>query len=324
MTKTMTYVEAIRDAQRLEMERDPNVFIAGEDVALIGSPFGQTAGILEEFGPERILDTPISESQIIGLGVGAAAMGLRPIVCIDFMDFIGCCTDEVVNQAAKLPYMLGGQISLPMVIRTNIGGGINAAAQHSQCLEAMFTSIPGLKIVTGGTPADVKGLLEGAVRDNNPVLVLEHKAAGGLTGEVPEGEYVLPIGKAAVKRPGTDVTIVTYSTMIYKCLAAAETLAQAGISAEVIDLLSLVPLDKECILKSVEKTGRAVIVHEAVEFGGFGGEIAAIIADEGFDLLNAPVKRVGAPFTPVPFSAVLEKEYQPSEEKIVSVVKSLF
>jgi pyruvate/2-oxoglutarate/acetoin dehydrogenase E1 component len=320
----MTMVEAIRDAQRLEMLRDPNVFLAGEDVAVMGSPFGQTAGLLEEFGPERVLDTPISEAQIIGLGVGASAMGLRAILSIDFMDFMGCCMDEVMNQAAKLPYMLGGQITLPMVIRTNIGGGIGAAAQHSQCFEAMYTHIPGLKIVAGSNPADAKGLLESAIRDNNPVIVVEHKAMGGVTGEVPEGEYLVPIGKADIKRVGNDVTLISWSSMVNKCLAASETLAENGIDVEVIDLRSLIPLDKDCILNSVEKTGKVVIVHEAVEVSGYGAEIAAMIADKGFDFLDAPIKRVASPYTPVPFSGVLEREYQPNEAKIVSTVKSLF
>jgi len=322
--KKMTMVEAIRDAQRLEMLRDPNVFLAGEDVAVMGSPFGQTAGLLEEFGPERVLDTPISEAQIISLGVGASAMGLRAIVPIDFIDFMGCCMDEVMNQAAKLPYMLGGQIRLPMVIRTNIGGGIGAAAQHSQCWEALFTHIPGLKVVASSNPADAKGLLEAAIRDNNPVIVIEHKALGGMTGEVPEGEYIIPIGKADIKREGTNVTIISWSAMVNKCLAAAEELAKDGISAEIIDLRSLIPLDKDCIFDSLEKTGRVVIVHEAVEVGGYGGEIAAMIADKGFDLLDAPVKRVASPYAPVPFSAVLEREYQPNEAKIIAAVRSLF
>lgn len=324
LMKKMTMVEAIIDAQRLEMLRDPNVFLAGEDVAFMGSPFGQTAGLLEEFGRERVLDTPISESQIISLGVGASAMGLRAIVPIDFMDFMGCCMDEVMNQAAKLPYMLGGQITLPMVIRTSIGGGIGAAAQHSQCMEALFTHIPGLKVVAGSNPADVKGLLSAAIRDNNPVIVVEHKALGGMKGDVPEGEYVLPIGVADIKRAGTDVTLISWSSMVNKCLAAAEDLAKDGINAEVIDLRSLIPLDKECILNSVAKTGRVVIVHEAVEIGGYGGEIAAMIADKGFDFLNAPVKRVASPYAPCPFSAVLEREYQPNEAKIIAAVKSLF
>jgi pyruvate dehydrogenase E1 component beta subunit len=319
----MTYVEAIRDAQYVEMKRDPNVFLAGEDVALMGSPFGQTGGLLEEFGPERVLDTPISESQIISLGVGAAAMGLKAIVPIDFIDFMGCCTDEVINQAAKLTYMLGGQVSIPICIRTNIGGGIGAAAQHSQCLESLYAHIPGLKICGGANPADTKGLLESAIRDPNPVIVLEHKTLNGMTGEVPEGEYLVPIGKADVKREGTDVTIISWSSMVNKSLNAAEELQKEGINAEVLDIRTLIPLDKDAVLESVAKTSRVVIVHEAVEIGGYGGEIAAIIADEGFDLLDAPIKRVASPWTPIPFSGVLEANYQPNEAKIVAAVKSI-
>jgi pyruvate dehydrogenase E1 component beta subunit len=320
----MTYVEAIIDAQRVEMRRDPDVFLAGEDVAFLGSPFGQTAGLLEEFGPERVLDTPISESQIISLGVGASAMGLRAIVPIDFMDFMGCCADEVINQAAKLTYMLGGQVKVPMVIRTNIGGGIGAAAQHSQCLEALFTHIPGLKVVAGSNPADAKGLLESAIRDDDPVIVLEHKGLNGMSGDVPEGECPIPIGVADVKREGRDVTIISWSSMVNKSLNAAEILAKDGLDAEVVDIRSLIPLDRDGVFKSIEKTNRVVIVHEAVKIGGYGGEIAAMIADEGFDLLDAPIKRVASPFTPVPFSAALERHYQPNEEKIIEAVKSLF
>jgi pyruvate dehydrogenase E1 component beta subunit len=211
-----------------------------------------------------------------------------------------------------------------MVIRTNIGGGIGAAAQHSQCFEAMYTHIPGLKIVAGSNPADAKGLLESAIRDNNPVIVVEHKAMGGDTGEVPEGEYLVPIGKADIKRAGNDVTLISWSSMVNKCLAASETLVDDGIDVEVIDLRSLIPLDKACILESVEKTGRVAIVHEAVEVSGYGAEIAAMIADKGFDSLDAPIKRVASPYAPVPFSGVLEREYQPNEEKIVKTVKSFF
>lgn len=320
----MTYVDAIRDAQRVEMLRDPNVFLAGEDVALMGSPFGQTGGLLDEFGAGRVLDTPISESQIISLGVGASAMGLRAIVPIDFCDFMGCCMDEIMNQAAKLTYMLGGQISIPMAVRTNIGGGIGAAAQHSQCLEALFTHIPGLKVVSSSNPKDAKGLLAAGIRDNNPVIVIEHKTLNGMTGDVPEGEYVTPIGVAETKVEGDDITIVSWASTLNKCVTAAEELAKDGINAEVIDLRSLIPWDKDAVLKSVEKTGKLLIAHEAVEVGGFGGEIAAYVADVGFDFLDAPIKRVGAPFTPVPFSGVLEQNYQPNEERIIAAVKSLF
>ncbi|MDR1726907.1 MAG: alpha-ketoacid dehydrogenase subunit beta [Acidobacteriota bacterium] len=320
----MTYVDAIRDAQRQEMLRDPNVFLAGEDIALMGSSFGQTAGLYAEFGAERVWDTPISEGQIVSLGVGAAAMGLRPVLSLDFCDFLGCCFDEILNQAAKMTYMLNGQTSLPLVIRANLGGEIGAAAQHSQCLEALFTHIPGLKVVASSGPRLAKGLLAQAIRDDNPVMCFEHKGLNGMSEEVPEGEYVVPFGKAEVRREGGDVTILTWSKMLHKCLAAAATLADEGIGAEVIDLVSLCPLDMDAVLGSVCKTGRVVIAHEAVETGGFGGEIAARLADEAFDYLDAPVKRVGSPFTPVPFSSALERNYQPSEGKVVAAVKSLF
>jgi pyruvate dehydrogenase E1 component beta subunit len=320
----MTYVDAIRDAQRQEMLRDPKVFVAGEDVALMGSSFGQTAGLYDEFGAGRVLDTPISEGQIVSLGVGAAAMGLRPVLSLDFCDFMGCCMDEVLNQAAKMTYMLNGQVGMPLVIRANIGGEIGAAAQHSQCLEALFTHIPGLKVVSSSSPRNAKGLLSQAIRDDNPVIVLEHKALNGMSGEVPEGEFAIPFGKAETRREGRDVTILSWAKTLLKCISAAEELEKDGIDAEVIDVVSLYPLDMDGILASVEKTGRAVIAHEAVETGGFGGEIAARLADEGFDLLDAPIKRVGAPFTPVPFSAALERLYQPNEDRILAAVRSLF
>lgn len=319
-----TYIEAIRETQSAEMQRDPDVFIAGEDVGVMGSAFGQTAGLLKEFGMQRVVDTPISESAIIGLGVGAAAMGLRPILVIDFIDFMAVCMDEVLNQASKLRYMLGGQVKIPLVIRSQIGAGIGAAAQHSQSLEAFFTHMPGMKTVAAATPGDVKGLLTAAIRDDNPVLFIEHKTLARFEGEVPENDYVIPFGKADIKRAGSDVTIVSWSAMVHKCLAAAESLSKEGIDAEVIDIRSLIPLDRECILNSVGKTGKLVIVHEAVETSGYGAEIAAMVADQGFDLLDAPIKRVAAPFTPVPFSPVLEKEWVVNEEKIINAVKSLF
>ncbi|MGD0152288.1 MAG: alpha-ketoacid dehydrogenase subunit beta [Thermacetogeniaceae bacterium] len=320
----MTYAEAIRDGMRQEMKRDHNVYLYGEDVGIFGGCFGVTAGLFQEFGPERVIDTPITETAIVGSAVGAAAAGLRPIAEIMFVDFMGVCMDEILNQAAKMRYMFGGKAKLPMVVRTPCGAGFSAAAQHSQTLEAWFTHIPGLKVVMPGTPADGKGLMEAAIRDDNPVIFIEHKVLLGVKGEVPEGEYLVPIGKADIKRAGTDVTIVAWSLMLSKALAAAESLAQEGISAEVLDPRSLVPLDKEAILNSVKKTGKLVIVHEAVRTSGFGGEIAAIVADEGFDFLDAPIKRVTAPDTPIPFSPVLENAYIPSEEKIIKAVKELF
>lgn len=321
--KEMTYAEAIREGMRVEMKRDPNVYIWGEDVGKFGGCFGVTSGLFEEF-PGRVLDTPISETAIVGAAVGAAAAGLRPIAEIMFVDFMGVCMDELFNQAAKMRYMFGGKAKIPMVLRTPCGAGMGAAAQHSQSMEAWFTHIPGVKTVMPSTPADAKGLLAAAVRDDNPVMYIEHKQLLGVKGEVPEGEYIIPLGKADIKKEGSDVTIVAWSWMVHKALAAAETLAQEGINAEVLDLRTLVPLDTESILKSVGKTGKLVIVHEAVKTGGFGGEIAAIVAEDGLDLLDAPIKRVAMPFTPIPFSPVLENAVIPSEEQIVAAVKSLF
>jgi pyruvate/2-oxoglutarate/acetoin dehydrogenase E1 component len=321
--KKMTYAEAIRDGMRVEMQRDANVYIAGEDVGKFGGCFGVTAGLFDEF-PGRVLDTPISETAIVGHAVGAAAAGLRPIVEIMFIDFMGVCMDELFNQAAKMRYMFGGKAKVPMVVRTPCGGGMTASAQHSQCIEAWFTHIPGIKTIMPSTPADAKGLMAAAIRDDNPVMYIEHKQLLGMSGEVPEGEYIIPLGKADIKRAGSDVTIVAWSWMVHKALAAAEQLAKEGISAEVVDLRTLVPLDKECILQSVAKTNRLVVVNEAVRTSGFAGEIAAIVVEEGFDLLDAPIVRVTALDIPVPFNAKLEAVYLPNETKIVTAVKSLF
>ncbi len=319
----MTYAEALRDAMRQAMLKDPNVYLLGEDVGAFGGCFGQTGTLFEEFGPKRVVDTPITETAIIGSAVGAAAAGLRPIAEIMFIDFMGVCMDEVLNQAAKMRYMFGGKAKLPMVIRTPCGAGISAAAQHSQSLEAWYAHIPGIKVVMPATPADAKGLLMSAIWDDNPVLYIEHKVLLGMKGEVPEGEYTTPIGKADIAREGSDVTIITWSAMLYKALAAAEQLAAEGISAEVIDIRTIAPLDKDAILNSVAKTGRAVILHEATLTGGFGGEISAILADEGFDYLNAPIKRVAAPDCPVPFSPVLEQAWVPNEAKVIAAVKEI-
>ncbi len=321
--KKMTYAEAIRDGMRVEMHRDAKVYIAGEDVGKFGGCFGVTAGLFDEF-PGRVLDTPISETAIVGHAVGAAAAGLRPVVEIMFIDFMGVCMDELFNQAAKMRYMFGGKAKVPMVVRTPCGGGMTASAQHSQCIEAWFTHIPGIKTIMPSTPADAKGLMAAAIRDDNPVMYIEHKQLLAMSGEVPEGEYVIPLGKADIKRTGSDVTIVAWSWMVHKALAAAEQLAKEGISAEVVDLRTLVPLDKECILQSVAKTNRLVVVNEAVRTSGFAGEIAAIVVEEGFDLLDAPIVRVTALDIPVPFNAKLEAVYLPNETKIVAAVKSLF
>ncbi|HWQ77105.1 MAG TPA: alpha-ketoacid dehydrogenase subunit beta [Syntrophomonas sp.] len=322
--KKMNYGEAIAEAMLLEMRKDPTVFLLGEDVGLIGGGFGASQGLYAEFGRERVIDSPISETAIIGAAVGAAAVGLRPIAELMFVDFIGVALDEILNQAAKMRYMFGGKAKVPMVMRAASGAGMNCAAQHSQSLEATLTHIPGIKVIMPSTPADAKGLLTAAIRDDNPVMFLEHKMLYGMKGDVPEGEYVIPIGKADIKRAGSDVTIVTWSLMVHKALAAAETLSKEGISAEVLDLRTLSPLDTDAIFSSIRKTGRLVIVHESVEYGGFGGEIAALVADECFDLLNAPIKRVAAPFSPVPYSPALESEYVPNEDKIIKAVKELF
>ncbi len=319
----MTYAEAIRDGMRVEMQRDPNVFLWGEDVGCFGGCFGVTGKLYEEF-PGRVIDTPISETAIVGAAVGAAAAGLRPIAEIMFIDFMGVCMDELFNQAAKMRYMFGGKAKIPMVVRTPCGAGVSAAAQHSQSMEAWFTHIPGVKTVMPSTPADAKGLLAAAIRDDNPVVYIEHKQLMGVRSEVPAGEYVIPLGKADIKREGSDVTIVAWSWMVHKALAAAEALAAEGIQAEVLDPRTLVPLDKAAILQSVSKTSKLVIVHEAVRTGGFGGEIAAIVAEEGLDYLDAPIKRVTMPDVCIPFSPVLEQAVLPSEEKIIQAVKSLF
>ena len=321
--KTMTYGQAICDGMAVEMRRDPKVYVVGEDVGMFGGGLGVTLGLLEEFGPRRVRDSPLSETAIVGHAVGAAAAGLRPIAEIMFDDFLGIVLDELGNQAAKARYMFGGKMKIPMVLRASCGAGIRAAAQHSQSLEAWCAHVPGLKTVAPSSPADAKGLICAAVRDDNPVVFLEHKLLLGVTGDVPEGEYLVPLGKAEVAREGDDVTLVTWSAMVQQSLKAAELLAAEGVSCEVIDLRTIVPLDTEAILESVAKTHRLVIVHEAVRTGGFGAEIAAMVADEGFDYLDAPIKRVTAPDTPVPFSPVLEDAYLPNADKIKAAVLNL-
>ena len=300
--REITYAEAIREALREEMKRDERVYIIGEDVGRFGGCFGVTKGLWEEFGGERVKDTPISETAIIGSSVGAAATGMRPVPEIMFCDFMGVAMDEITNQAAKMRYMFGGKVKLPMVVRTPVGGGLSAAAQHSQSLEAWFTHLPGLKVVMPSTPYDAKGLLKAAIRDDNPVIFLEHKMLYGVKGEVPEEEYIVPLGVADVKREGKDITIIATSMMVHKSLEAAKELEKEGISVEVIDPRTLYPLDEEKILESVKKTHRAIVVHEAVERSGFGGEIVAIIMEKAFEYLDAPVKRVCAINTPIPFS----------------------
>ncbi|MFH1351613.1 MAG: alpha-ketoacid dehydrogenase subunit beta [Pseudomonadota bacterium] len=316
------YMQAINQALISEMERDPSVFIAGEDVAT-GGVFAVTRGILERFGEKRIRNTPISESAIIGLGVGSALTGLRPVVEIMFMDFIACCMDQIINQAAKARYMFGGKMSVPMVIRTPGGAGLGAGPQHSQCLEALFAHIPGLKVVLPSTPYDAKGLMISSIRDNNPVVFVENKMLYGVKGEVPAEAYTIPLGKTDVKRVGEDITIVALSYMVKIALEAADDLEKEGIKAEVVDPRTISPLDKETIIESVKKTGRLLIVHEAVKHCGFGAEVAAIVAEEAFDFLDTPIVRIGAPFMPVPFSKGAEGKYMPSKERIVSKVKEI-
>jgi len=321
--RKMTVAEAIREALRLEMKRDERVFIMGEDVGKFGGCFGVTQGLYEEFGPERVKDTPISETAIIGSAVGAAATGMRPVPEIMFCDFLTVPMDQLVNQAAKMRYMFGGKAKIPMTVRVPVGAGMSAAAQHSQCLEAWFIHVPGLKVVMPSTPADHAGLLISSIRDDNPVMFFEHKMLYGIEGEVPDEIEPIPLGKADIKREGEDVTVIATSMMVYKSLEAAKELEKDGISIEVVDPRTLFPLDKETIFESVKKTNRVVIVHEAVKRGGIGAEIAAQIADEVFDYLDAPIKRVAALNVPIPFSPPLEKYVIPDVKDIVKAVKSI-
>ena len=321
--REITYVAAIAEGARAVLDEQDSAFIAGEDVAGAGGVFGSYRGLLDDFGAERIVDTPISEEGIVGLGVGAAATGLRPIIDIMFMDFMGECMDEIANQMAKMRYMFGGTATLPITVVTMSGAGMNMAAQHSQSLEAWICHLPGLKVVTPSTPYDVKGLLIAAARDDNPVFVVMNKLSLRNRGPVPEEAYEIPIGKADIVREGSDLTLVTYSRMVSEAVKAAETLADDGVNAEVIDLRSLQPMDTDTIIESVRKTHRAVVVHEAVRFAGLGGEIAAQIQELAFDDLDAPVARVGAPFSPVPFSSVLEQSYLPNADKIVAEARQL-
>jgi pyruvate/2-oxoglutarate/acetoin dehydrogenase E1 component len=311
----VTYLEAISQALRDEMRRDENVLLLGEDIAEFGGAFKITRGFLQEFGAERVIDTPISESGFVGAACGAAIEGLRPVVEFQFADFIACAFDQIVNYAAKAHYRWGTPV--PVVFRGPSGGGFRGGPFHSQNPEAWFTHVPGLKVVQPSTPYDAKGLLKAAIRDNNPVIYFEHKHLyRRIREEIPEDDFVVPLGVADVKRPGRDLTIVTYGAMVHESLAAAERLARQGAECEVIDLRTLVPLDKQTFLASVRKTSRALVVYEAHLTGGFGGEVAAIIAEEAFDVLDAPVTRVASLDVPVPFAAVLEDAVLPNAEKI--------
>ena len=317
------YAEALRDALRLEMLRDPRILVMGEDIAEHGGAFQVTAGLLAEFGPDRIRQTPISEIGIVGAGVGAALTGLRPVVELMYIDFSGLALDQIVNQAAQNRFMFGGQARVPLVVRTQGGSGRGNAAQHSKSLEAWFTHVAGLKVVMPATPADAKGLLTAAIRDDDPVMFIEHKLLYRTKGPVPDGEYVVPLGKADVKREGSDLTIVTWSREVLFALEAAAKLAADGVDAEVIDLRSLVPLDRAAILASVRKTRRLLVVHEAIKRGGYGGEIAALVAEEAFDDLDAPPRRLAGVETPIPYAAHLERGVIPQVEDIVRVAKEL-
>ena len=318
----ITYLDAISQALRDEMRRDENVIVLGEDIAVFGGAFKVTRGLLEEFGADRVIDTPISESGFTGAACGAAVEGLRPVVEFQFADFIACAFDQIVNYAAKNYYRWG--IQMPVVFRGPSGGGFRGGPYHSQNPEAWFTHVPGLKVVQPSTPYDAKGLLVAAIRDNNPVIYFEHKHLyRRIKEDVPEEDYVVPIGVAEVKREGTDLTIVTYGAMVHECLAVADRLSGEGAECEVIDLRSLSPLDRDTFLASVRKTSRALVVHEAHLTGGFGGEVAAIIAQEAFDVLDAPVTRVAALDVPSPFAAALEDAMLPTEEKIYAAARDV-
>ena len=321
--RELKYWQAVNEAMAEEMARDETVTLAGEDVAAPGGPFGASRGLLEKFGPWRVKDTPISELAIAGLGVGAALAGLRPIVEIMFFDFMGLAMDQILNQAAKMSYMSAGRQRVPMTIRTICGAGRSNGPQHSQSLEAWLGHVPGLKVVWPSTPSDAKGLLKAAVRDDNPVIVVDSLNLWTTKGLVPGGDHVVPIGKADIKRPGTDVTLVTLGSMVHRALEAAERLAAEGIEMEVLDLRSISPLDRDAILESVAKTHRLVIAHDAVKPFGFGAEVAALVAEEALDQLDAPIRRITAPFSPVPFSPVLEQAYFPQAATIEAAVRSM-
>lgn len=322
--REITYANAIKEAISEEMIRDEEVFMMGEDIGIYRGAFGVSGDLVETFGEDRIIDTPISEQGFVGCAIGAAVAGMRPIVEIMFSDFMTVCWDMIVNQAPKMRYMFGGKVSVPMVLRTASGGGTGAAAQHSQSLEAMLCHVPGLKVIVPSTPRDAKGLLKSAIRDNNPVIFLEQKLLYRTKGMIEEGEFTIPIGEADIKREGKDCTIITYGRMVQMCLAAAESLAKEGIDVEVVDLRTLLPMDTEAIIKSVIKTRHALVVHEAVKTGGIAGEIIARIADsEAFYYLDAPLKRLASEDVPVPFCPVLEKGILPDEAKIIATVKEM-
>jgi pyruvate dehydrogenase E1 component beta subunit len=322
-TREITFAQAIREALTEEMRRDERVFIIGEDVAEAGTVFKVLVGMVDEFGPQRIIDSPISEAGIAGLGVGAAMTGMRPVVDIMFGDFTTLVMDQMVNQAAKIHYMSGGKLKAPLVLRTTMGASRRSAAQHSQSLHAWLSHIPGLKVVVPSTPYDAKGLLKSAIRDDNPVAIYEDKMMYQLKGPVPEEEYLIPFGVADVKRAGDDITLVATSSMVHVALDAAKKLAEMGISAEVVDPRTTVPLDKETLIRSAKKTGRAIVIDEGYEQYGVTAEIASVIADGAFYYLDAPVKRIGAMNVPIPFSPALEDLTIPNAEAVIAMAKAL-
>lgn len=321
--RVITMGQAIKEALAEELRRDPTVYVMGEDVAEAGTAFKVLKGLVDEFGPERVIDSPISEPGITGLGVGAAMTGMRPVVDIMFGDFSTLIMDQMVNQAAKIHYMSGGKLKVPMVLRTTMGATRRSAAQHSQSLHAWFSHVPGIKVVIPSTPYDAKGLLKSAIRDENPVVFFEDKMMYQLKGEVPEEEYIIPLGVADVKREGTDITIVATSSMVQVSLAAADKLAEIGISAEIVDPRCTFPLDKETLINSAKKTSRVIVVDEGYERYGVTAELASVIADGAFYYLDAPVKRMGAMDVPIPFSPVLEDLTVPTPDTVFEMAKTL-
>jgi acetoin:2,6-dichlorophenolindophenol oxidoreductase subunit beta len=317
-----TYLDAIRAGLREEMARDPSVYVFGEDVA-VGGPFGVTKDLAKEFGDNRVVNTPISEGTIMGLAIGAATVGLRPVVEIMFIDFITLAMDQLMNHAAKLHYMSGGQLKVPLTVRAQCGISGHMGAHHSQSLESWLLHVPGLKVIMPSNPGDAKGLLKAAIRDDNPVVFIEHRGLYRARGQISEGDYVVPIGKASIVREGSNVTIVALAKLVETSLEAAAELSFAGISAEVIDLRSLSPLDLKTIVKSVQKTSRLAIVHEAVEQGGVGAELASRVQQEAFYYLDSPIVRVTAPFAPVPASPILEKSFVPDKDQIIRAVQKI-
>lgn len=321
--KEIRFNQGIYEALDEEMARDASVFIIGEDIGEHwGGPFGQYKGLAEKYGTKRVRDTPISETAILGGAIGAAATGMRPVAAMMYADFLGVSGDELLNQL-QMRYMFGGKIKLPLTIMANIGAGRSGAAQHSKSMYGWLMNVKGLKIVSPSTPYDCKGLLKSAVREDNPVVFLTHKVLGSITGQVPDGEYIVPIGKAEVKREGDRVTVVASALMLHRALAVAKTLEEKGISVEVIDPRTIIPIDKQTIIQSVKKTGRLVVMDEEPVTGSWASEVAAIVAEEAFDYLDAPIRRVCAPDTPIPFSPVLERYWMPSEEALIKTIREI-